>query len=435
MKWKFWKKPPSLNLFKNVKRYRPVVVCHEVITAIIATIAAWWGTTAVTVVGVAITWGTIIKAILIVGCVWFSYSQSQKAKKTGQARDFRASGHLMNTVSQSEPMPIPYGTCRIGGNVVYKNCTGTDNKYYHRIITFGYGPVKGPKNDAPAVTSAERARFGSGAHIKTATAHGLKVGDWAVVSGMGGTGYNGTWWVDVVYSPTWFAYGNPGDDEGWTADTGGTISGGGVASAERARIGSGVHIKTATPHGLEVGYLAVVSGMGGAGYNGTWPVLFVASPTWFGYFCPGEEEAWTADTGGTISGGGGDKIYLDGARIQTFGNLAYWEFFTGTPTQTVCATLQADHPEFDDAMRDIAYLYLRLEYNTEKFVSDPQVTIEGEWRKLYDPRDGQTVFSANNALVAYDFLRSDLYSIGLPEVVFDEDLIKDAANWCEANDY
>jgi hypothetical protein len=277
---KFWKKPPSLNLFKNVKRYRPVVVCHEIVTAIIAAIGVWWGTTAATVIGIAITWGTIVKAILIVGCVLYSYSQSQKAKKTGQTRDFRDSGHLLNTTSQSEPIPIPYGTCRTGGNVVYKHCTGTDNAYYHRIITFGYGPVQGPKQD-----------------------------------------------------------------------------------------------------------------------------------------------------------GQGDKIWLDDKRIQDFGSLAYWEFFYGTPTQEVCATLQAAHPEFDDAMRDIAYLYLRLEYNSDKFASEPQVTIEGEWRKLYDPRNGQTVFSPNNALVAYDFLRSDLYSIGLPAEVFDVDLIKDAANWCDANGY
>lgn len=361
MKIKFWKRSPSLNLFKNVKRYRPVIVCHEVITAIWMAITIIWKSGFMIAAGYAITVGAVVKAILIVGCVLYSYSQSQKAKKSGQARDFRASGHLLNTVSQSEPIPIPYGTCRTGGNVVYKHCTGTDNKFYHRIITFGYGPVNGPKKDGVpgGVTTQTRARGENVVTIGTVTPHQLGGSlweEWVVVSGMGGVGYNGTWKVTSIVDATHFTYNNTGDDETQIADTGGTIN-------------------------------------------------------------------------------GGDRIWLDDKQIQEFGSLAYWEFFYGTPTQTVCATLQTAHPEFDDAMRDIAYLYLRLEFNSDKFVSEPQVTIEGEWGKLYDPRSGQTIFSANNALVAYDFLRSDLYSIGLPATVFDIDLIKDAANWCDANGY
>jgi hypothetical protein len=228
----------------------------------------------------AVTVGHVIMGVIIAGAVLTARAAAQKAKPRSQARDFKSSGHLLNTTSQSEPIPIPYGTCRIGGNIVYKHCTGTDNKYFHRIITFGFGPVQGIKQD-----------------------------------------------------------------------------------------------------------------------------------------------------------GQGDKIWLDDKRIQEFGSLAYWEFFTGISTQNVCATLQAAHPAFDDAMRDTAYLYLRLEYDSEKFASEPQVTIELEGRLLYDPRDNQTKFTGNNALVAYDFLRSDLYSIGLPSDVFDEDMIKDAANWCDANGY
>ncbi len=283
MHWKFWKKPPSLSLRKNIRRSRPVVVCHEIISGTIAAISAIMST----VVGVGVggmvyglTVGAIVKGLIIAGAAFYSFSQAQKAKKTGQTRDFRASGHLLNTKSTSEPLPPKYGTKRTGGNIVYMNCTGADNKYLHMVITFSEGPVSGINTDVS-----------------------------------------------------------------------------------------------------------------------------------------------------------GDIIWLDDKRIQNFGSLASWEFFTGTSTQTVCATLQAADANWDDAMRYTAYLYLCLEYSEEKFASMPNVTLELKGMLIYDTRDTLTKFSANNALVAYDFLRNDRYSIGLASALFDTSLITDAANWCDTNDY
>jgi len=276
---KFWKRKAP-NFVANIRRRRPCVVCHEIITAAVAAISAIWKTVVITVAGYAITVGTIIKAVLVVGACWYSYSQSQKAKKLGAMRDSRASGHLINTRATSEPIPIHYGTSRIGGNIVYINCTGPENKYLHMIVTFSEGPVKGIKQDGP-----------------------------------------------------------------------------------------------------------------------------------------------------------GDKIWLDDLRIQDYAPFCSWEFFRGTPDQNVCATLQAADPNWDDAMRYTAYLYLRLEYNEDKFASLPNVTIELEGREIYDPRSDTTAHSANNALVKYDFLRNDRYSIGLSAGVFDIDSIKDAANWCDTNGY
>jgi hypothetical protein len=73
------------------------------------------------------------------------------------------------------------------------------------------------------VTTTNRARATNVATITTNTAHGLNVGDTIVVSGLGGSSYNGTWVVTVVGSTTTFSYANPGTTEGTTADTGGTV--------------------------------------------------------------------------------------------------------------------------------------------------------------------------------------------------------------------
>lgn len=133
--------------------------------------------------------------------------------------------------------------------------------------------------------------------------------------------------------------------------------------------------------------------------------------------------------------GNGDIIYLDGVRIQDFSDLAYWEFFRGTGDQNVCATLQAADPNWDDAMRWTAYLYLRLKYNQDKFSNLPDITLELEGREIYDPRNGQTIYSDNPALVSLDFLRNDRYSLGIPLTLINADLVKDVANWTDTNGY
>lgn len=71
--------------------------------------------------------------------------------------------------------------------------------------------------------STNRARTSNVATITTSVAHGLAVGDVVEVSGMGGTGYNGT--VVVLSAPTGttFTYANTGTDEGSTADTAATV--------------------------------------------------------------------------------------------------------------------------------------------------------------------------------------------------------------------
>jgi len=74
------------------------------------------------------------------------------------------------------------------------------------------------------VRSAHRARATNVATIGTSSPHSLAVGNEVVVSGMGGTGYNGTWVVASVPDTTHFTYANTGGNEGETADTDGTIS-------------------------------------------------------------------------------------------------------------------------------------------------------------------------------------------------------------------
>jgi len=56
----------------------------------------------------------------------------------------------------------------------------------------------------------------------------------------------------------------------------------------------------------------------------------------------------------------------------------------------------------------IAYLYIRLEYDQDVFANGiPLVTAKVRGRKVYDPRDTSTAFSANAALCVRDYLTAD----------------------------
>lgn len=142
----------------------------------------------------------------------------------------------------------------------------------------------------------------------------------------------------------------------------------------------------------------------------------------------------------TISEGeiqGVQEVWLDD-KLSTdahYAGLVHYEIFTGTQTQSVCSTLQSAYPEWQDTLRGTAYIYLRLLYKDDKYQGIPQITTLTRGRKLYDPRSGQTVWSRNGALVAYDMMTNPIYGFGLPADVIDIASICDAANRCDSLGY
>src|SRR6476646_6697528 len=118
--------------------------------------------------------------------------------------------------------------------------------------------------------------------ITTAAAHGLSAGQSVTIAGVGIAGYNGTFPVVSVPSGTQFTY--------IAGASGLAASGGGTAASATATI------QTTTAHGLVVGQLVTTSGIGVAGYNGTFPIISVPDATHF---------TFTAGAGGLAGSGGG----------------------------------------------------------------------------------------------------------------------------------
>jgi hypothetical protein len=100
-------------------------------------------------------------------------------------------------------------------------------------------------------------------------------------------------------------------------------------------------------------------------------------------------------------------LYLDGELWTTkWSDHVYAEFFDGSATQNVCATLAAatTAQEWTHPKRRTAYLYVRLEYDPDKFQQIPELTVEIFGLKLYDPTADSIAYSNNFALMAYDML-------------------------------
>jgi hypothetical protein len=118
--------------------------------------------------------------------------------------------------------------------------------------------------------------------INTTTAHGLSAGQSVTITGVGVAGYNGTF--PVVSAPTTLQFTYIAGVSGLAA------SGGGTAASATATI------QTTTAHGFVTGQLVTTTGIGVAGYNGTFSVTSVPDATHFTFM---------AAAGGLAASGGG----------------------------------------------------------------------------------------------------------------------------------
>src|SRR5216683_3061499 len=118
--------------------------------------------------------------------------------------------------------------------------------------------------------------------ITTTAAHGLSAGQTVTIAGVGVASYNGTFPVVSAPSTTQFTY--------IAGASGLAASGGGTAASATATI------QTASAHGFVTGQLVTTTGIGVAGYNGTFSITSVPDSTHF---------TFTATTGGLAASGGG----------------------------------------------------------------------------------------------------------------------------------
>ena len=141
-----------------------------------------------------------------------------------------------------------------------------------------------------------------------------------------------------------------------------------------------------------------------------------------------------------------DEIYFNDEEVPLSGNLptgfysgvALINKKRGVPNDTADADLIAATVNLTDGkwtsdhkLSGIAYLYVRLTWDAEKYPSGiPNISAVVRGKKVFDPRDSQTVYSANAALCLRDYLTSSL-GMGMTTAEMDDTAFGAAANICD----
>jgi hypothetical protein len=137
-------------------------------------------------------------------------------------------------------------------------------------------------NTLTIATTNGATEAGTTATITTNVAHGFSAGQRVTISGVGVAGYNGTFDIVAVPTATTFtvtlAASGLGASGGGTAATSCTFT---VAATGASETGNTATFTTTTVHGLPIGKVVTVSGVGVSGYNGTYVVLTVPTTTTF----------------------------------------------------------------------------------------------------------------------------------------------------------
>src|SRR5574342_339383 len=130
-----------------------------------------------------------------------------------------------------------------------------------------------------------------------------------------------------------------------------------------------------------------------------------------------------------------DTVYLndDESTDSRIAALVRITKHLGADDQEVDADWIADCPdlvETTDRLRGIAYLYVRLEWDSQVWLSGvPNIRAVVRGRKIYDVRDGLTRWSTNAALCQRDYLTAG-FGLGASTDDLDEVFWLAAANIC-----
>jgi hypothetical protein len=147
------------------------------------------------------------------------------------------------------------------------------------------------------------------------------------------------------------------------------------------------------------------------------------------------ETIYIDETPVTLDGSG----FVTTAPWSAIGNPANPSFirvkkFLGTDDQAASSDLVSEVSNWTEnhRLRGIAYIYVRLLYDQDKFPNGlPNISAVVKGKKLYDPRTDTTAYSDNWALMVRDYLTNTRYGFGASDSEVDDTTINAAANICE----
>jgi hypothetical protein len=149
-------------------------------------------------------------------------------------------------------------------------------------------------------------------------------------------------------------------------------------------------------------------------------------------------------SGNTITVTGTQSTTIPGATIRTTSYSVTYQYkentsqvrvkkHLGTPDDPADASLLAECPDKwkeTSVLRGFTYTVIRLDLRQAEFQNGlPDINVLMKGRKLYDPRTGLTQWSSNPALVALDYLTSEMCGVDIEDIPIASYIT--AANVCD----
>jgi hypothetical protein len=387
---------------------KAIVGAALVLGAAAATIATWGAATPLLIaaIGTAASMGTTLLSSAI--------AQSLSDQR-GMGITTRQAAGLRQVV---------YGTQRIGGTTCYMSTTGVNggsgNFVYNFVIVLASHILDGLQAvylDGRACYFSQdgnTANVGCGSIPTTATSAPptatATVSGGAVISitATGGFGFNNV-------KPTRYRVRITGGG-GSGAAAFATLEGGSFLSSAGQNLGD-----------ARTGTWTVTITEGGSGYTSAPDIDIQGLCTIGGAFAADQQDPSQPGFGLGFGIGPGGPHY-------NFAGLGFMDIrFGDQPPSDVMTSLQANDSNWpsDAHGQGLAYVYLNIGYNTTQFPALPEIRFTVNGKPIFDPRSGQTTFSANWALQVNDVLTGDPDLSGLGDPTVNQAQLIAAANICD----
>jgi hypothetical protein len=182
-----------------------------------------------------------------------------------------------------------------------------------------------------------------------------------------------------------------------------------------------VTVTTSSAHGASVGDSITVKVASDLSMNGDFVIASTPTSTTFTYLNGGKN---ASATGGTFTNNTISTSVNSYIRIKKH---------TGSVSQLADSDMVAEVPGWttDCRLNEIAYLYVRIEYNNTVFSRGvPNFSAIVKGKKCFDPRDSSTAWTDNAALCTRDYMISD-YGINCEVDEINDTYFSAAANICD----
>ena len=374
----------SLGFKENFPPKRSVpIICREVISTLAAAYAGimyWLGAGAILAtfpLATTLAWITVA-GTMVASSLWIANRAKQNLGAYGTLKN---NGHLINSRMAADPLKVVYGKLKVGGTWVFKGVSGANNEFFWVVIDWAEGTCTGIGKAVDTFVQFTQSETQSPPALNDLITGGICTLAAGVYKHyrvqIDGTGTPDTVKISNDGGATWLS-------------TGVAITGGWQTVSDGVQFKS----KNTTGHVLD-----------------TYWDWYAGDGIWIGERLMAYYQDWPG--GSRISHG----------------------FYYGSPTQDVDPFLHAAFPDWNDAKRNTCYSIFFLCYDQEAWKSIPEFRILLLGRQIYDTRTSAWGYSTNPALVCFDWMTTQRFSLGIPTSLLVTSSINEAATWCDANGY